>query len=66
MTSTTLPPLVLERGSRSYVILIYYQPSTFTPPDDLAAPDTPVAMFDFPAYVQSSGLGPLLAVRPSS
>ncbi|PPQ72491.1 hypothetical protein CVT24_003254 [Panaeolus cyanescens] len=48
-------------GPHRYVVALYEQPSTFTPPDNLSAPNIPVSTFDWPAYVQSTGLGPLVA-----
>jgi hypothetical protein len=48
-------------GPHRYVVALYEQPSTFTPPAALSQPNVPVATFDWPAYVQDTGLGPLIA-----
>jgi hypothetical protein len=42
---------------------MYAQPSTFTAPSDLSAPDTPLGTFSLSNYVSSSGLGPLVAAN---
>ncbi|KDQ18117.1 hypothetical protein BOTBODRAFT_52916 [Botryobasidium botryosum FD-172 SS1] len=47
-------------GPHRYVILVYTQPSTFTAPADLPA-NSPISAFNFANYVQSSGLGSLVA-----
>jgi len=47
--------LVLEINANnlaSYVVAIYAQPSTFTPPAAYSQPNLPVGTFDFNAYVQ--------------
>ncbi|KAF7984070.1 hypothetical protein HWV62_17624 [Athelia sp. TMB] len=46
-----------------YVILLYSQPSTFTAPANLSTAGVAVSTFDFPAYVASTGLGPLVAAN---
>jgi len=48
-------------GPHRYVITLYAQPSTFTPPAAFSQPNMGVSTFDFNAYVKDSGLGPLLA-----
>jgi len=46
-------------GAHRYVILLYTQPSSFTPPSNLSS-TTPVGAFNFASYVQSTGLqGPV-------
>jgi len=50
-------------GPHRYVILLYSQPSTFTPPANLSTAGVAVSTFDFPAYVASTGLGPLVAAN---
>jgi len=48
-------------GPHRYVILIYTQPANFTPPANLSS-TTPVGTYDFPAYVNATGLqGPVAA-----
>jgi len=49
-------------GPHRYVILLYVQPDTFTPPANLSQ-NAGVSVFDFPAYVQASNLGPLVAAN---
>jgi len=48
-------------GPHRYTIVIYSQPDTFTPPANLSSANVGVSTFDFPAYVQSTGLGPIVA-----
>ncbi|KZT42102.1 PEBP-like protein, partial [Sistotremastrum suecicum HHB10207 ss-3] len=48
-------------GSHRYVILLYSQPASFTPPANLSTPGVPVSAYDFNSYVQTTGLGPLVA-----
>jgi hypothetical protein len=48
-------------GPHRYVVVIYAQPSTFAAPAAYSQPNLPVGTFDFNAYVQDSGLGPLVA-----
>jgi hypothetical protein len=48
-------------GPHRYVVALYSQPETFTPPADFSQPNLPVAVFDWNAYVRDSGLGPLVA-----
>jgi len=50
-------------GPHRYVVALYSQPSTFTAPDGLSQAGLPVAVFDWNAYVASSGLGPLVAAN---
>ncbi|KZO95154.1 PEBP-like protein [Calocera viscosa TUFC12733] len=49
-------------GPHRYCLFLYAQPASFTPPSDLNAPGTPLANnWDFAGYVNSTGLGPLVA-----
>jgi hypothetical protein len=48
-------------GPHRYTIVIYSQPDSFTPPADLSSANVGVSTFDFPTYVQSTGLGPVVA-----
>ncbi|KAF7338513.1 Nucleus protein [Mycena venus] len=50
-------------GPHRYVVLLYAQPSTFSPPADLSAPVTGVHKFDLNAYVKDSGLGDIIAAN---
>ncbi|KAF9036779.1 phosphatidylethanolamine-binding protein [Panaeolus papilionaceus] len=50
-------------GPHRYVVVLYEQPSTFTPPAGLSTPNVPVATFNWPAYVKDTGLGPLIAAN---
>lgn len=44
----------------SYVILLYTQPSSFSPPSELSSPGAGVSVFSLSDYVSSSGLeGPV-------
>jgi len=45
-------------GPHRYVIILYSQPSSFTPPADLSKP-TGVLLFNLQEYVKNSGLGPI-------
>ncbi|KAH8108484.1 phosphatidylethanolamine-binding protein [Phellopilus nigrolimitatus] len=47
-------------GAHRYVILLYTQPSSFTPPDGLSSPNVGVSVFSLSDYVKSTGLeGPV-------
>jgi len=48
-------------GAHRYVLILYEQPSSFTPPSELSQPNTPVSTFDLNDYVKKSNLGPLIA-----
>jgi len=48
-------------GPHRYVILLYTQPDNFSPPANLSQVGAGVSVFDFPEYVQTSNLGPLVA-----
>jgi len=48
-------------GPHRYVILLYTQPASFQAPDGLNTANVGVSVFDWPAYVQSSHLGDLVA-----
>lgn len=48
-------------GPHRYVILLFSQPSTFTAPAEFSQPNIGVSVFDFGNYIQSSGLGPIVA-----
>ncbi|TDL27199.1 PEBP-like protein [Rickenella mellea] len=48
-------------GPHRYVILLFEQPASFTPPANLSQPNTPVSVFDLNAYAKDSGLGPIVA-----
>jgi len=50
-------------GPHRYVVLVYSQPAAFTPPAGLDAPGVPVGSINFPDYVRTSNLGPLLAAN---
>jgi len=50
-------------GPHRYVILLYTQPDSFSPPTNLSTANTSVSVFNFPAYVKSSNLGPLVAAN---
>jgi hypothetical protein len=44
-----------------YTIVIYSQGENFTPPQNLSSLVPGVELFDFPGYVKSTNLGPLVA-----
>ncbi|KAJ6611750.1 phosphatidylethanolamine-binding protein [Mycena sp. CBHHK59/15] len=48
-------------GPHRYVVLLYHQPSTFSPPAGLSQTVPGVSKFDLNAYVKDSGLGDLVA-----
>jgi phosphatidylethanolamine-binding protein (PEBP) family uncharacterized protein len=48
-------------GAHRYVFLLYDQPTTFTPPADLASPGQPITLFNVNDYAKSSGLGAVVA-----
>jgi len=48
-------------GPHRYTIVVYTQGADFTPPQNLSGPVPGVQLFNFPEYVQSTKLGPLVA-----
>ncbi|TRM56622.1 phosphatidylethanolamine-binding protein [Schizophyllum amplum] len=50
-------------GAHRYVVLVYAQPESFSPPSELSQSGAAVEKYDFKNYVSSSGLGPLLAAN---
>lgn len=48
-------------GPHRYVILLYTQPTDFSPPSNLSRPNVPVSVFRLTEYVSESKLGPLVA-----
>ncbi|KAF4615214.1 hypothetical protein D9613_002808 [Agrocybe pediades] len=48
-------------GPHRYVVALYAQPSTFSPPAAFSQSNIGVSAFNFNDYVKSSGLGPLVA-----
>lgn len=48
-------------GPHRYVILLYAQPPTFSAPAEFSQPNIGVSVFNLGNYVQSSGLGPIVA-----
>ncbi|KAL1743279.1 phosphatidylethanolamine-binding protein [Schizophyllum fasciatum] len=50
-------------GAHRYVVLVYSQPESFSPPSELSQPGAAVEKYDFKKYVSDSGLGPLLAAN---
>lgn len=60
MSAFHLSCLPFQRDRR-YTIVVYAQGDDFTPPQNLSAPVQGVQLFDFPAYVKSTNLGPLVA-----
>lgn len=50
-------------GPHRYVIMLYTQPDSFSPPANLSQANAGVAVFNFPAYVNASHLGSLVAAN---
>jgi phosphatidylethanolamine-binding protein len=48
-------------GPHRYTIVVYSQGANFTPPQNLSGLVPGVELFDFPGYVKSTNLGPLVA-----
>jgi hypothetical protein len=48
-------------GPHRYVVILYAQPSTFTPPKAFSEPNIGVSVFDVNAYAKDSGLGAVIA-----
>ncbi|KAF9792422.1 phosphatidylethanolamine-binding protein [Thelephora terrestris] len=48
-------------GPHRYTIVIYTQGANFAPPQNLSSLVPGVELFDFPSYVKSTNLGPLVA-----
>jgi len=55
------PAPAAGEGPHRYVVLLYSQPSTFTPPAAYSQPNMGVGVFSLADYVKNSGLGPLVA-----
>ncbi|EAU88124.1 hypothetical protein CC1G_03796 [Coprinopsis cinerea okayama7 len=49
-------------GAHRYIVALYEQPATFTPPEDFAEP-LPLELFDWLQYVEDANLGPLVAAN---
>ena len=49
-------------GLLRYVIILYTQPPTFSPPSDLSQPNTAVGLLNLTQYVADSKLGSIVAV----
>ncbi|GJJ11997.1 hypothetical protein Clacol_006235 [Clathrus columnatus] len=45
----------------SYVFVLFAQPKSFTPSNDLATPGQPLGPMDITQYINNTGLGPLMA-----
>jgi phosphatidylethanolamine-binding protein (PEBP) family uncharacterized protein len=59
ITAYAGPDPAAGSGPHRYVVLLYTQPGNFTPPSNLSS-STPVGSYNFPAYVNSTGLeGPV-------
>ncbi|KAK7466911.1 hypothetical protein VKT23_003975 [Stygiomarasmius scandens] len=50
-------------GPHRYVIILYEQPDSFSAPEGLSQPNTPVDKFDLNGYVKDSGLGNIVAAN---
>jgi len=50
-------------GPHRYTILVYLQPSTFTPPSNLSTAGTPLSTMLLGPYVEDTGLGELVAAN---
>jgi hypothetical protein len=50
-------------GPHRYVILLYSQPDSFSPPANLSQANTAVSVFNFPDYIKASNMGPLVAAN---
>jgi len=50
-------------GPHRYVILLYTQPDSFTPPTNLSQANTPVSVFNLPDYIKTSNMGALVAAN---
>jgi hypothetical protein len=63
ITSYAGPAPPAGSGPHRYVVLLYTQPSTFSPPTDLSQPNVGVSVFNVNDYVKTSGLGPIVAAN---
>ncbi|AAW46410.1 nucleus protein, putative [Cryptococcus deneoformans JEC21] len=50
-------------GSHRYVIIVYAQPDTFSPPANLSQAGTPLSTMSLSSYVSESGLGNLITAN---
>ncbi|OWZ29514.1 nuclear protein [Cryptococcus neoformans] len=50
-------------GSHRYVIIVYAQPDTFSPPANLSQAGTPLSTMSLSSYVSESGLGDLITAN---
>jgi len=57
ITNYNAPGPAPGSGSHRYVVLLYAQPTPFTPPADLSTPDIPLGTFVLRSYVQEGDLG---------
>ncbi|KAL0947213.1 hypothetical protein HGRIS_013331 [Hohenbuehelia grisea] len=48
-------------GPHRYVVILYEQPASFSPPEEFSQPNIGVSVFDVNAYAQNSGLGNIVA-----
>jgi len=60
ITAYAGPGPAVGSGPHRYTIILYTQPTGFTPPADLSQP-IGVTLFDVNAYAKNSGLGPIVA-----
>jgi len=63
ITSYAGPAPASGSGAHRYVILLYSQPSSFSPPSNMTQPGAGVGVFNLESFVSSSGLvGPVAAM----
>ncbi|KII88786.1 hypothetical protein PLICRDRAFT_92481 [Plicaturopsis crispa FD-325 SS-3] len=61
ITAYAGPAPAPSSGAHRYVVMLYQQPSTFSPPANLSQAGVPVSTFSLADYVKTSNLGPLVA-----
>ncbi|KAJ3849967.1 phosphatidylethanolamine-binding protein [Lentinula lateritia] len=63
ITSYAGPAPASGSGPHRYVVILYQQPSSFSPPSEFSQPNLGVSKFDLNGYVQDSQLGPIVAAN---
>ncbi|KAJ3770991.1 phosphatidylethanolamine-binding protein [Lentinula raphanica] len=63
ITSYAGPAPASGSGPHRYVVILYQQPASFSPPSDLSQPNLGVSKFDLNGYVKDSQLGAVVAAN---
>ncbi|KAJ3788552.1 phosphatidylethanolamine-binding protein [Lentinula aff. detonsa] len=63
ITSYAGPAPASGSGPHRYVVILYQQPASFSPPSDFSQPNLGVSKFDLNGYVKDSQLGAVVAAN---